>query len=140
MNKWDDELLKIFDEAPFVGIKPAAKKSTVNDRLLRSFDEITEFVERNNRVPEDVGGDEGRLFARLRGIQSETWKREKCLPFDRLGLLAEQASQSPNDAIKDIFEDPIFNLAPETQAIFDIPDYMRKPVDIERPEIGRAHV
>lgn len=134
MNKWDDELLKIFDEAPFVGIKPAAKKSTVNDRLLRSFDEITEFVERNNRVPEDVGGDEGRLFARLRGIQSETWKREKCLPFDRLGLLAEQASQSPNDAIKDIFEDPIFNLAPETQAIFDIPDYMRKPVDIERPD------
>ena len=134
MNKWDDELLKIFDEAPFVGIKPAAKKSTVNDRLLRSFDEITEFVERNNRVPEDVGGDEGRLFARMLGIQSDTRTREKSLPLYRLGLLAEQASQSPNDAIKDIFEDPIFNLAPETQAIFDIPDYMRKPVDIERPD------
>lgn len=67
MNKWDDELLKIFDEAPFVGIKPAAKKSTVNDRLLRSFDEITEFVERNNRVPEDVGGDEGRRSLRVCG-------------------------------------------------------------------------
>lgn len=134
MSKWDDELLRIFDEAPFVGVKPASKKPTTNDRLVRSFDEITEFVERNNRVPEDVGGDEGRLFARLRGIQSETWKREKCLPFDRLGLLAEQASQSLEDAIKDIFDDPIFNLAPETQAIFDVPDYMRKPADIERPD------
>ena len=69
MSKWDDELLRIFDEAPFVGVKPASKKPTTNDRLERSFDEITEFVERNNRVPEDVGGDEGRLFARLRGIQ-----------------------------------------------------------------------
>lgn len=134
MNKWDDELLRIFDEAPFVGVKPAARKSTVNDRLLRSFEEITEFVEHNNRMPEDIGGDEGRLFARLRGIQGEAWKREKCLPFDRLGLLAEQTVQSPEDAIKDIFNDPIFNLAPETQAIFDVPDYMRKPVDIERPD------
>ena len=134
MNKWDDELLRIFDEAPFVDVKPVTKKSTVNDRLLRSFDEITNFVERNNRMPEDVGGNEGRLFARLRGIQGEPWKREKCLPFDRLGLLAEQTVQSPEDAIKDIFNDPIFNLAPETQAIFDVPDYMRKPVDIERPD------
>lgn len=134
MNKWEDELLRIFDEAPFVGVKPASKKPTVNDRLVRSFEEITEFVERNNRMPEDAGGDEGRLFIRLRGIQSEAWKREKCLPFDRLGLLAEQTVQSPEDAIKDIFNDPIFNLAPETQAIFDVPDYMRKPVDIERPD------
>lgn len=134
MNKWDDELLRIFDEALFVGVKPATEKPTVNDRLVRSFEEIMEYVERNNRMPEDTGGDEERLFTRLRGIQSEAWKREKCLPFDRLGLLAEQSVQSPEDAIKDIFNAPIFNLAPETQAIFDVPDYMRKPVDIERPD------
>lgn len=134
MSKWDDELLRIFDEAPFVDVKPVAQKSTVNDRLLRSFEEITNFVERNNRMPEDIGGNEGRLFARLRGIQGEPWKREKCLPLDRLGLLAKQTVQSPEDAIKDIFDDPIFNLAPETQAIFDVPDYMRKPADIERPD------
>ncbi len=134
MSKWDDELLKIFDEPLFADIKPTAKKPTTSDRLVRSFDEITEFVERNNRMPEDVGGDESRLFSRLQGIRNETWKREKCLPFDRLGLLIEQVAQSPEDAIKDIFNDPIFDLAPETQAIFDVPDYMRKPVDVERPD------
>lgn len=134
MSKWDDELLRIFDETPFVGVKPAANKPTTSDRLVRSFDEIMEFVERNNRMPEEVGGEEGRLFARLRGIQSETWKREKCLPFDRIGLLAEQSVQSPEDTMKDIFNDPIFDVEPEVQAIFDVPDYMRKQVNIERPD------
>jgi hypothetical protein len=64
---------------------------TKDERLVASFDEITEFVREHGREPANEGGDvaEMKLFFRLEGIRVNDHQLEELAPHDELGLLHE---------------------------------------------------
>ena len=152
MIDWDKELADVLKDPVFADVKPTQHRATSSDRLVKSFDEITAFVESNGRKPSADGNmSEKMLYKRLEGIKTDKAKYDKCKPFDRLNLLdggtgtAEvcnepQASyetiaeeeKSDDELLAEILKDPIFNISPEMEAIFDLPEYMRK--DIERAQ------
>ena len=151
MIDWDKELAEVLKDPVFADVKPTQHRATSSDRLVKSFEEITAFVESNGRKPSADGGmSERMLYKRLEGIKSDKAKYDKCKPFDRLNLLEEQTEvtdvcsepqtayeetveeeeKSDDELLAEILKDPIFNISPEAEAIFDLPEYMIK--DIER--------
>ncbi len=152
MIDWDKELADVLKDPVFADVKPIQHRASSSDRLVRSFDEITAFVESNGRKPSADGGmSERMLYKRLEGIKSDKAKYDKCKPYDRLNLLEEQTEvtdvcsepqtayeetveeeKSDDELLAEILKDPIFNISPEMEAIFDLPEYMRK--DIERAQ------
>lgn len=152
MIDWDKELADVLKDPVFADVKPIQHRASSSDRLVRSFDEITAFVESNGRKPSADGGmSERMLYKRLEGIKTDKAKYDKCKPFDRLNLLDDgtgtaevcnelQASyetiaeeeKSDDELLAEFLKDPIFNISPEMEAIFDLPEYMRK--DIERAQ------
>lgn len=150
MIDWDKELADVLKDPVFADVKPIQHRASSSDRLVGSFDEITAFVESNGRKPSADGGmSERMLYKRLEGIKSDKAKYDKCKPYDRLNLLEEQTEvrdicsepqtayeetveeeKSDDELLAEILKDPIFNISPEMEAIFDLPEYMRK--DIER--------
>lgn len=152
MIDWDKELAEVLKDPVFADVKPTQHRASSSDRLVKSFDEITAFVESNGRKPSADGGmSERMLYKRLEGIKTDKAKYDKCKPFDRLNLLDDgtgtaevcnepQASyktiaeeeKSDDELLAEILKDPIFNISPEMEAIFDLPEYMRK--DVERAQ------
>lgn len=152
MIDWDKELADVLKDPVFADVKPIQHRASSSDRLVRSFDEITAFVESNGRKPSADGGmSEKMLYKRLEGIKTDKAKYDKCKPYDRLNLLEEQTEvtdvcsepqtayeetveeeKSDDELLAEILKDPIFNISPEMEAIFDLPEYMRK--DIERAQ------
>ena len=152
MIDWDKELADVLKDPVFADVKPIQHRASSSDRLVKSFDEITAFVESNGRKPSADGNmSEKMLYKRLEGIKTDKAKYDKCKPFDRLNLLDDgtgtaevcnepQASyetiaeeeKSDDELLAEILKDPIFNISPEMEAIFDLPEYMRK--DIERAQ------
>lgn len=149
MIDWDKELADVLKDPVFADVKPIQHRVSSSDRLVRSFDEITAFVESNGRKPSADGGmSERMLYKRLEGIKTDKAKYDKCKPFDRLNLLDDgtgtaevcnepQASyetiaeeeKSDDELLAEILKDPIFNISPEMEAIFDLPEYMRKNIE-----------
>ena len=80
-------LSDIFDNDPFgildVKAKPAVRSS--NDRLVDSFEEINEFIDKHHREPQRSLMDiqESQLFARLKGIREDARKIEDLKTHDR---------------------------------------------------------
>ena len=69
MDKWDSMLLEVMKDPIFANIKPVQPRPTSNDRLIKSFNEITDFVEQNGRLPDKDGiFVEKSLLKRLEGI------------------------------------------------------------------------
>ena len=88
MIDWDKELADVLKDPVFTDVKPIQHRASSSDRLVRSFDEITAFVESNGRKPSADGGmSERMLYKRLEGIKSDKAKYDKCKPYDRLNLL-----------------------------------------------------
>ena len=149
MIDWDKELADVLKDPVFADVKPIQHRASSSDRLVRSFDEITAFVESNGRKPSADGNmSEKMLYKRLEGIKTDKAKYDKCKPFDRLNLLDDgtgtaevcnepQASyetiaeeeKSDDELLAEILKDPIFNISPEMEAIFDLPEYMRKNIE-----------
>lgn len=133
MLDWDKMLAEVLEDPIFANIKPVQHRATSSDRLVRSFEEILEFVEKNNRMPSSDGPlSEKGLCARLASIKSDSVKREKCLAYDRLNLLDDCTVNMEDDDLANILRDPIFNISPEVAAIFDIPEYMKKASEDKR--------
>ena len=152
MIDWDKELAEVLKDPVFADVKPTQHRISSSDRLVKSFDEITVFVESNGRKPSADGNmSEKMLYKRLEGIKADKSKCDKCNPYDRLNLLGEQTEvgdvccepqtayeetveeeKSEDELLAEILKDPIFNISPEMEAIFDLPEYMRK--DIERAQ------
>ncbi|MBR0334145.1 MAG: GIY-YIG nuclease family protein [Bacteroidales bacterium] len=150
MIDWDKELADVLKDPVFADVKPTLHRLSSSDRLVRSFDEITAFVESNGRNPSADGNmSERMLYKRLEGIKSDKAKYDKCKPYDRLNLLEDQTEvtdvcsepktvyeetieeeKSDDELLAEFLKDPIFNISPEAEAIFDLPEYMIK--DIER--------
>lgn len=118
-----DKILKdIFDNDPLglLNVKPATSPARNEDeRLVASFNEISDFYEKNNKEPEQGGGiQEHQLYARLKSLRENSAKIEILKPHDKFGLL--------NFEIKIIHSfDDIFNdddlgiLKDDSEGLFD---------------------
>ncbi|MBR5332278.1 MAG: GIY-YIG nuclease family protein [Muribaculaceae bacterium] len=135
MNKWDSMLLEVIKDPIFANIKPAQPRPTSNDRLIKSFNEITDFVEQNGRLPDKNGSfAEKSLLKRLEGIIADESKREKCRPYDTLNLLDVVIEKTTDEQLAEILNDPIFNVSAEASSLFDIPTYMKEAEERAKAE------
>lgn len=117
------ELAKIFDddELGLLNVKPKVSNSCTSDeRLVRSFEEINEFIDKNGTVPasntESVM--ERSLCFRLQGILEDANKVKALKPYDRHGLLT--AEHEMPETLDDIFADDEFDLLSDDLDIFTL--------------------
>jgi hypothetical protein len=99
MSDFEKELAAILEEDPLglLSLKPKASEyATPDERLLASFREISDFVSRHGREPEesrDIG--ERKLYSRLKGLRESPGKVASLLEYDELGLLKGRAREEP---------------------------------------------
>ncbi len=110
MNK--DKLKEIISNDPLNLLKletKAENKTTesIDEKLIRSFEEITDFYEKFNHEPlfsKDIS--EYMLASRLKGIRNNPQKVKDLLPFDFYNLLKNEESKSIT--VEDLLgEDPL---------------------------------
>ena len=140
MRDWDAELQEILADPMFDDVRPPRHRSTADERLRASFLEVLEFIEGNSRFPSEDGDMEEATLARtLKSIQENEKKRQFCLQYDDLGILArpedkdapnateKAAPKTPEEELDDILNDPLFDdVTTDTSSIFDLPDYMQR--------------
>lgn len=127
MGKLDDWLQEVLANPVFADVKPAQRRATSSDRLVKSFQEVLDFVEQNGRLPMNGGSlNEKLLYARLEGFKKDEDKFNKLKPYDTLNILGEYKELTKEDDLAAILNNPAFDLSPETAALFDVPQYMRE--------------
>ncbi len=108
---FSDDLVKLFesDEDNLFTPHKKAKQVTPDDRLTLSFNQITDFVQENDRLPDINSEDmqEASLAARLNSIRSNKDKIEALKSVDSLGLL--EFPKAP-ESVDDLFEKDEFGL------------------------------
>jgi hypothetical protein len=137
-----DELLKLIndDEEGLLTVKPRPSAAqTADERLIKSFQEINEFMREIGREPQVNKNDmsEMTLHNRLKGMREDAAKIEALRGFDEFKLLGEPKKI---ETMQDIFDDDDLGLLNDgAEAIFElkhvpskaaaIPDYIarRKP-------------
>lgn len=147
MRNWEKELEETLNDPFFDDVKPIKKRATSSDRLVAGFQEICDFVEKNGRLPEDNGGEEGRLFHRLKGILKDEKKVNRCRPFDDLDILPAEGSSavkepeaeyrnpmSEEEELDAILNDPLFDDVRQNDSLdlFDVPDYMLERLNVRK--------
>lgn len=115
MEDKDKILDEIFNNDPYglLNVKPKASHvRTADERLSASFEEINDFVSKNNRepAPNPANIQEFQLYSRLKGFREDESKIIALKPLDRFGLL--QFEKKEINSIDDIFND-------DTMGIFD---------------------
>ena len=86
---WDEELIKLFDDPILADVHPLPPKITSNDRLVQSFIEINEWVEKYGSFPTDNSENfqERILFRRLKNLQNDEEKKLYLKDFDIHNIL-----------------------------------------------------
>jgi hypothetical protein len=136
-----DDLVKLFESGDGHMFVPPKKQApvTADDRLAASFQQITDFVKNNDRLPEIESTDisEASLAARLNSIRTDKTKVEALTLIDELGLL--EAPEAPK-SVDELFESDAFGLFSSTgDQIFKVKDALSKPRPVkERAERRRA--
>jgi hypothetical protein len=132
-----ETLLQLVENDEFGLSKPKAKPAvaTADEKLLASFNEISDFVKRSGHEPRDpdetdVDPIEGKLFWRLDGIRLSSEKSEKLREHDKLGLLA--GTEAPS-SIDDILALPDVGSIIENDPA-DIFTLRHVPGEIDQPE------
>lgn len=103
---FSDDLIKLFESEDGSMFDPPkrAMRLTADDRLAASFQQIVDFVQANDRLPEvgspDIG--EATLAARLNSIRVDRAKADALRPIDSQGLLA--LPKAP-ESIDELFEE-----------------------------------
>src|SRR5947209_1751588 len=103
---FSEDLIKLFESEDGSMFDPPkrAMHLTADDRLAASFQQIVDFVETNDRLPEvdstDIG--EATLAARLNSIRVDRAKADVLRPIDSLGLLT--LPKAP-ESIDELFEE-----------------------------------
>ncbi|MDQ5885661.1 MAG: nuclease family protein [Patescibacteria group bacterium] len=136
-----DDLVKLFESDDGHMFVPPKKQApvTADDRLAASFQQITDFVKKNDRLPEiesnDIG--EASLAARLNSIRTDKDKAEALTPIDELGLL--EVPEAPK-SVDELFESDAFGLFSSTgDQLFKVKAALSKPRPVkERAERKRA--
>lgn len=116
-------LNEIFSNDPFglVSVKPSSSTArNADERLISSFQEISDFYEKNSREPEQGGGiQEHGLYSRLKGIREDHTKTEMLKDFDRFDLLNYEQKQI--NSLVDIFgDDSLGLLDDDSEGLFDL--------------------
>lgn len=108
---FSDDLIKLFESEDGKMFVPPKKKAIVSsdDRLVASFQQIIDFVEKNNRPPELESNDmsEATLAARLNSIRNSKEKSDALKSIDTLGLL--EMPEAP-ESIDELFTKDTFGL------------------------------
>jgi hypothetical protein len=112
----------IFANDQFDILNVKAKVSTIrnaDERLLASFDEVNDFVEKYNKEPQPNPGNisEFQLYSRLKSIRSDIEKIQSLEEQDIHGLLKLEPKEI--NSIDDIFNDDSFDLLEDDTDLFD---------------------
>ena len=85
--EWPKELLELFEDPLFDGVRPKAKAPTADDRLVAKLEEVTKWVEEHGgKLPEKSGGlKEKLLVASLAALRQQA--NDSLRQYDRLDLL-----------------------------------------------------
>jgi hypothetical protein len=114
-----DEILG--DSDPLLNVKAAAKTaSTEQQRILDTFAELNQFIDRHGRKPGDIDKPsvaERALRMKLNGLLPDAAARELLLPHDRHGLFPVQPAKAPQ-TLDEIFDDDL--LTTPQDDIFDL--------------------
>ena len=137
MRDKESILNEIFESDPFGLLIVKQKKSAVrtsDERLASSFDEINDFIEKNEREPKpDVTNiSEYKLYSTLKGLRDNEEKTMALEPLDKYGLLNTEKKEI--NSIDDIFgDDSLDILGDDAEDLFTfkhIPkDYKRAKAD-----------
>jgi hypothetical protein len=114
-----DEILAETD--PLLNVKAAAKTaSTEQQRILDTFAEINQFIDRHRRKPGDIdkpGVAERALRMKLNGLLGDPAARDLLMPHDRHGLFPVQPVKIPQ-TLDEILDDEL--LVTPQDNIFDL--------------------
>jgi len=145
----DTILEEIFNNDPFglLNIKPKKSNTrTTDERLLASFQEINDFVEKNGKEPEPNPSNisEYQLYSRLKSLREDIQKVEQLKPHDICNLLPEINPNQVNEpqvkynktkeiqSLDDIFGDDSFDiLGGDDAGLFD---FKHTPKEYERAQ------
>jgi hypothetical protein len=109
------------DSDPLLDVKPAARTaSTEQQRILDTFAEVNQFIDRFKRKPGDADKpsvSERGLRMKLNGLMNDSAARDLLLPHDRHQLLAAAQLKVPQ-TLDEILEDEL--LTTPQDAIFDL--------------------
>jgi hypothetical protein len=136
MEDKDKILDDIFNNDPLglLNVKPKTSNvKTADERLVSSFNEINEFFEKNNRVPEPNPKNisEYQLYTRLKSLREDEGKSQVLEPQDKYGLLNVEKKEI--NTIDDIFEDDLLGIFDDGEAE-NLFQFKHTPREIERAE------
>jgi hypothetical protein len=133
MKDKESILKEIFDNDPFGLLNIIPKKSaarTSDERLASSFDEINDFIEKNEREPKpDVSNmSEYKLYSTLNSLRENEEKMIALEPQDKHGLLNIEKKEF--NSIDDIFgDDSLDILGDDAEGLFT---FKHTPKDYEK--------
>lgn len=119
------------DEFGILDSKPTNSNiKTEDERLIESFQEITDFFEKNNREPEATNVTEFKLLSRLEALRQDAKKVEVLKPFDLHNLLNTKTEVK---SVADILNDDDLGIldTDDTLSIFQLKNV---PSSIDRAE------
>ena len=132
----DKILDEIFSNDPFglLNVKPKISNiKTADERLSNSFEEINEFIAKNEREPEPNSSNisEYQLYSRLKNLREDEDKMLALEPQDTYGLLKVEKKEI--NSIDDIFNDDLLGIFDdgEAQNLFE---FKHTPREIARAE------
>ena len=83
--EWTKELLELFNDPILADVKPRAARLTANDRLVKTLQEITEWVKEKGHLPTKNGDfNEKRMNRSLEALKKD---KEELQVYDTLHLL-----------------------------------------------------
>nr|WP_315214112.1 GIY-YIG nuclease family protein [uncultured Flavobacterium sp.] len=118
------------DEFDILNVKPKiAYARNADERLLASFNEVNEFIEKYNKEPQPNPANisEFQLYSRLKKIRENPEKMLSLQDQDVHGLLNVEKKEI--NSIDDIFNDDTFDLLNDDTDLFD---FKHTPKDHER--------
>jgi hypothetical protein len=136
MEEKDRILDEIFSNDPrgLLNVKPKTSNvKTADERLSASFEEINEFVAKNEREPSPNPTNiaEYQLYSRLKNLREDENKSIALDPQDKYGLL--KAEKKEINSIEDILNDDLLGIFDdgESQSLFE---FKHTPREISRAE------
>jgi T5orf172 domain len=130
-----ETLRQMVAEDEFGLLAPAEKRGVVSadQRLATSFQEITDFVLKNGRLPERNGADmtETRLAMRLKAITGNEEQASALRVIDECGLLGEAPAEvvlptEPPESVEAAIANDPFGLLEDTHGLFEL-SHVPKP-------------
>jgi hypothetical protein len=142
MEDKDKILDDIFKNDPFglLNVKPKSSNiKSADERLSASFEEINDFIAKNEREPQPNPSNisEYQLYSRLKNLREDEDKMLALEPQDKYGIL--HVDKKEINTIDDIFNDDLLGIFDdgETQNLFDFKHTPREIAKAEADFVAR---